>query len=135
MRLSFVWLILSAARRETQSDAQLPTVRASMLDEHTLEYGGRIFVSVDARQTDGTVRRELQEEAFEPYAPPLQQDKPLEHLQPFSTEWWLYIICAFSCVVSAAFAAGLTMGLVALDPMQVQRTPRDLVAGVCPAHA
>lgn len=116
-----LWLaLLFAASREANADIQPPTVRASVLDEHTLEYNGHIFLSLDAGWIDGVARRGLQEAAFEPYAPPPSPDKPMEHLQRFSTEWWLYIICAVSCVVSAAFAAGLTMGLVALDPMQVR---------------
>jgi hypothetical protein len=95
-----------------------------MLDEHTLEYRGRIFVALDADRIVGG-SRQLQEDAFEPFTTPQPSVKPLEHLQPFSTEWWLYIVCALSCVVSAAFAAGLTMGLVALDPMQVRADLTD----------
>lgn len=40
-------------------------------------------------------------------------------MPPFSNEWWVLVAAAAGCVSVAALAAGLTMGMVGLDPFQL----------------
>ena len=50
-----------------------------------------------------------------------KSDKKEGDLVPmFSTEWWVSAGCAFACVCIAALAAGLTVGLVSIDPFDLQ---------------
>jgi hypothetical protein len=98
-------------------EARPAAVHAFLVDEHTIELGGRTFVAVDAPSERAQARRRSLASV-----PDLSAEHQPEHLTPLSSEWWLYLVCAISCVVCAAFAAGLTMGLVALDPMQLQIT-------------
>lgn len=105
--------VLAAARHASPS----PGARA--LDAHTIEHGGRLYVAVDTLSDEAPRRR-------------LASDD--EHLPPFSSEWFAFIAMAVTCVVCAAFAAGLTMGLVALDPMQLQITLHMDVRDCASAH-
>jgi len=50
---------------------------------------------------------------------PSQCTLPDEQLTPMSTPWWIAMGLTVFCVCCAALAAGLTMGLVSLDPMQL----------------
>ena len=43
-----------------------------------------------------------------------------EPLVPFTTEWFIYAGAALGCVCFAALAAGLTMGLVGIAPIQLE---------------
>lgn len=40
-------------------------------------------------------------------------------MPPFTEEWWTYTLTAIGCITVAALAAGLTMGMVGLDPFQL----------------
>lgn len=108
---------LLAAARQVSSDAR-PAAAAVSLDAHTIEFEGRLYVALDAPEesadragvasSDERPRRRLSGEG--------------ERLPPFTSEWFAFVAMASACVICAAFAAGLTMGLVALDPMQLQIT-------------
>ena len=50
-----------------------------------------------------------------------KQQKKSPDLAPlYSGEWWVSAGCAFACVCIAALAAGLTVGLVSIDPFDLQ---------------
>ena len=50
-----------------------------------------------------------------------KQQKNSPELAPlYSGEWWISAGCAFACVCIAALAAGLTVGLVSIDPFDLQ---------------
>jgi hypothetical protein len=53
----------------------------------------------------------------EPPAPPCHCD---DLARLWSARWWLNVGLALSCVALAALAAGLTMGLVAIEPFRLQ---------------
>jgi len=39
---------------------------------------------------------------------------------PWERDWWIHSGMAFLCVIFAAIAAGMTMGLLSVEPMQLQ---------------
>eukprot|EP00930_Biecheleria_cincta_P027432 TRINITY_DN19279_c0_g1_i1.p1 TRINITY_DN19279_c0_g1~~TRINITY_DN19279_c0_g1_i1.p1 ORF type:complete len:515 (+),score=69.34 TRINITY_DN19279_c0_g1_i1:89-1633(+) len=41
-------------------------------------------------------------------------------LAPLTPQWWKYLACAVACIMCAAMAAGLTLGLLSLDPWQLK---------------
>lgn len=133
--------VLAAARHASPS----PGARA--LDTHTIEHGGRLYVAVDTLSDEAPRRRlasdgeHLRPRSVDARDGPSSGEAPRrrlasddEHLPPFSSEWFAFIAMAVTCVVCAAFAAGLTMGLVALDPMQLQITLHMDVRDCASAH-
>lgn len=78
-----------------------------------IELEGQLFRRVDLEGGgggEGGVRRFLLSDAA-------ASDERI----PFGTKlWFTYALCALCCVVAAAFAAGLTMGLVAIDPVHLR---------------
>ena len=49
-----------------------------------------------------------------------QHEKSPDLVPMYSGEWWVSAGCAFGCVCVAALAAGLTVGLVSIDPFDLQ---------------
>lgn len=93
------------------------------IDGARLVHDGRLYIAVDALGADVALGAPGggPTAASAPRRRGLMSDaEAAERLPTFTFMWWLYLGCALSCVVSAAFAAGLTMGLVSLDPMQLQ---------------
>ena len=119
----FALAALLVAARRAASAAQPAEVRAVPLDAHTLDFGGRLYVALDELDDDEAARANARGVPRGAERRAGRRLGEVEHrLVPFTMQWFIYVACACTCVVCAAFAAGLTMGLVALDPTQLQIT-------------
>ena len=111
------------------ADLPLPSTIEQLSDSH-IRWNGNIYVrQADAAtipsQSSPAVVEQLDEDKAAKKeakaAEKAQKKQQSPDLVPmYSGEWWLWAGCAFACVCIAALAAGLTVGLVSIDPFDLQ---------------